>query len=114
MFRAFNMGVGLVIVCAARDADRVVDLLLRSGEAGAFRHRAWSSRATGRTLRVTLPFVRRSIGVLISGRGSNLQSIIDAIAARRLDATIAVVRVQPGGGGRPAARARRRHRSAAR
>lgn len=33
----------------------------------------------------------RSIGVLISGRGSNLQSIIDAIAAGRLDATIAVV-----------------------
>ncbi len=33
----------------------------------------------------------RSIGVLISGRGSNLQSIIDAIAEGRLDATIAVV-----------------------
>ena len=33
----------------------------------------------------------RSIGVLISGRGSNLQSIIDAIASGRLDATIAVV-----------------------
>ena len=33
----------------------------------------------------------RSIGVLISGRGSNLQSIIDAIASRRIDATIAVV-----------------------
>jgi len=33
----------------------------------------------------------RSIAVLISGRGSNLQSIIDAIAAGRLDAAIAVV-----------------------
>ena len=31
------------------------------------------------------------LGVLISGRGSNLQSIIDAVASRRLDATIAVV-----------------------
>lgn len=31
------------------------------------------------------------IAVLISGRGSNLQSIIDAIAERRLDATLAVV-----------------------
>jgi phosphoribosylglycinamide formyltransferase-1 len=29
--------------------------------------------------------------VLISGRGSNLQALIDAVAARRLDATIAVV-----------------------
>jgi phosphoribosylglycinamide formyltransferase-1 len=33
----------------------------------------------------------RRLGVLISGRGSNLQAIIDAIAARQLDATIAVV-----------------------
>ena len=31
------------------------------------------------------------LGVLISGRGSNLQSIIDAIASGRLDASIAVV-----------------------
>ena len=35
--------------------------------------------------------MNRRIAVLISGRGSNLQSIIDAIAARELDATIAVV-----------------------
>jgi len=33
----------------------------------------------------------RRLAVLISGRGSNLQSIIDAIAAGRLDATIQVV-----------------------
>lgn len=32
-----------------------------------------------------------SLGVLISGRGSNLRAIIDAIAEHRLDATIAVV-----------------------
>lgn len=31
------------------------------------------------------------LGVLISGRGSNLQALIDAIAARRLDAEIAIV-----------------------
>jgi phosphoribosylglycinamide formyltransferase-1 len=35
------------------------------------------------------------IAVLISGRGSNLQSIIDAIEARRLHATIAVVVSNP-------------------
>jgi phosphoribosylglycinamide formyltransferase-1 len=34
---------------------------------------------------------RPRIGVLISGRGTNLQSIIDATAAGQLDATIAVV-----------------------
>ena len=35
--------------------------------------------------------VRRRLGVLISGRGSNLQSIIDATATQQLDATIAIV-----------------------
>src|SRR6478736_10171124 len=34
---------------------------------------------------------RPRVGVLISGRGSNLQSIIDAIAAGTLAASIAVV-----------------------
>lgn len=33
----------------------------------------------------------RRLGVLISGRGSNLQAILDAIARRELDATVAVV-----------------------
>jgi len=37
------------------------------------------------------PTIHRRIGVLISGRGSNLQAIVDAIAERRLDATVAVV-----------------------
>ena len=37
-----------------------------------------------------VPFSRR-LGVLISGRGSNLQSIIDAISQGRLDAQIALV-----------------------
>jgi phosphoribosylglycinamide formyltransferase-1 len=35
--------------------------------------------------------VNRRLGVLISGRGSNLQAIINAVQERRLDATIAVV-----------------------
>ena len=35
--------------------------------------------------------MNRTIGVLISGRGSNLKAIIDAIKDRRLDASIAVV-----------------------
>jgi len=35
--------------------------------------------------------VNRRIAVLISGRGSNLQALIDAVAQGRLDATIAVV-----------------------
>ncbi len=35
--------------------------------------------------------MNRNLGVLISGRGSNLQAIIDAIAGGRLDARVAVV-----------------------
>jgi phosphoribosylglycinamide formyltransferase-1 len=35
--------------------------------------------------------MNRRLGVLISGRGSNLQSIVNAIAAGTLDATVAVV-----------------------
>jgi phosphoribosylglycinamide formyltransferase-1 len=37
------------------------------------------------------PISGRRLGVLISGRGSNLQALIDAVAERRLDAVIAVV-----------------------
>jgi phosphoribosylformylglycinamidine cyclo-ligase len=37
MFRAFNMGVGLVIVCAQRDADRIIEVAAMAGEPGAFR-----------------------------------------------------------------------------
>lgn len=33
----------------------------------------------------------RRVGVLVSGRGSNLQALIDAVAAGRLDAQLAVV-----------------------
>ena len=35
--------------------------------------------------------MNRRLGVLISGRGSNLKAIIEAIADRRLDASIAIV-----------------------
>ncbi len=35
--------------------------------------------------------MNRRLGVLISGRGSNLQAIIDAIEAGRLDAAVAIV-----------------------
>ena len=37
MFRAFNMGVGMVIVCASRDAERVLNTLVLGGEPDAFR-----------------------------------------------------------------------------
>lgn len=42
------------------------------------------------TTKSSIPALRR-LGILISGRGSNLKAIIDAIAAGRLDASIAIV-----------------------
>jgi len=44
-----------------------------------------------RTVRGSDPIHNRRIGVLISGRGSNLQAIIDAIATKKLNADLAVV-----------------------
>jgi phosphoribosylformylglycinamidine cyclo-ligase len=32
MFRAFNMGIGLIIACAAQDASRVLDTMAHAGE----------------------------------------------------------------------------------
>jgi phosphoribosylglycinamide formyltransferase-1 len=40
---------------------------------------------------VTQPLTPRTLGILISGRGSNLQSIIDATRAGRLNAAISIV-----------------------
>jgi phosphoribosylformylglycinamidine cyclo-ligase len=37
MFRAFNMGIGLVIVCASREAERIINTLGRLGEPNAVR-----------------------------------------------------------------------------
>jgi phosphoribosylformylglycinamidine cyclo-ligase len=37
MFRVFNMGIGLVVVCAERDSESVIQTLTREGESGAVR-----------------------------------------------------------------------------
>ena len=37
MFRVFNMGIGLLLVCAGRDADRVMSMLSHGGEPEAAR-----------------------------------------------------------------------------
>ena len=35
MFRAFNMGIGLIVACDARYADEVIHMLRAAGESGA-------------------------------------------------------------------------------
>ena len=47
-------------------------------------------RMTGKPIR-SLPAPGRRLGVLISGRGSNLKAILDAVASGSLDATVALV-----------------------
>jgi phosphoribosylformylglycinamidine cyclo-ligase len=37
MFRAFNMGIGLVLVCAPSETERIIDTLVRNGEPRAVR-----------------------------------------------------------------------------
>jgi phosphoribosylformylglycinamidine cyclo-ligase len=37
MYRTFNMGVGLIVACTVRDADRVISSAARSGEPNAVR-----------------------------------------------------------------------------
>jgi phosphoribosylformylglycinamidine cyclo-ligase len=37
MLRTFNMGIGLIVICGRDDTGAVIDMLARSGEAGALR-----------------------------------------------------------------------------
>jgi phosphoribosylformylglycinamidine cyclo-ligase len=37
MFRALNMGVGMIVVCSARDAETALNMLRHAGEPNAFR-----------------------------------------------------------------------------
>jgi phosphoribosylformylglycinamidine cyclo-ligase len=37
MFRTFNMGIGLIVVCAARDVERVMNTVAQGGEPGVVR-----------------------------------------------------------------------------
>jgi phosphoribosylformylglycinamidine cyclo-ligase len=37
MYRTFNMGIGLIVACTARDADRVIGTMTRAGESNAAR-----------------------------------------------------------------------------
>ena len=104
------MGVGLIVVCAAADQDAVIGVAVgRRGEIAAHGHRPRSLPATER---FATSLVNRRLGVLISGRGSNLQSIIDAIGDRRARRRDCRRGLEPVGRAGLVARARGRHRGA--
>ena len=107
MLRAFNMGIGMIVGCEARHEPEVLAMLRASGGEGSLvigRIVGWNAHG-----RVCLA---PRYGVLISGRGSNLQAIIDAVAGGRLDARIAVVISNRAGGRGPGAGPPRGHRDA--
>ena len=89
MLRTFNMGIGLIVICGRDDAGAVMDMLA-PGEPGALRIGEIRTAPVSDTDSPTGP-AAKSIGILISGRGSNMQALIRAVEDGRLDARIAVV-----------------------
>ena len=88
MFRAFNMGIGLIVVCAAADRERRDRRCSRRrGERGA----ASIGRVVAGDRDVRYTVVNRRLGVLISGRGSTSSRSSTRSRDGELDATIAVV-----------------------
>ena len=115
MLRTFNMGIGMVIVCAPEHEQPALKALADAGEPRARVHRFSGRGRRVRGLHRPAPIVThglRRIGVLISGRGSNLQALIDAVADGRLTAIIALVISNKPDAGGPAPRAGGRDRNA--
>lgn len=82
---AIRCGTAAVVASAEVEIARAKAAAARAGEAGnALQERIAERRAAG----VGEPL---SIGVLLSGSGTNLQALIDAIAAGGLDAQIKLV-----------------------
>ena len=117
MYRDFNMGIGMVLAVPAKQAEAVMKKAAKLGEKAyligeivkgkqvvKYEEDRVKDQAQGASDQVTFSLLldpgpsRRSffmkkvkIGVLVSGRGSNLQAIIDNIEQGRLSAEIAVV-----------------------
>ena len=94
MVRTFNCGLGMIVTAAARRAGEVEAALVEAGESvhvvGQHR-RACAAGGAGDAAGGGAPVVKLRLGVLISGRGSNLQALIDACADPAFPAAIALV-----------------------
>src|SRR6478609_6759626 len=83
MLRTFNCGIGMILVTSPRDVKRERrHRQARAGRARAIQGHFRGSRAVSE---------RKRVGVLISGRGSNIQALIDAAAAPDFPAKILLV-----------------------
>ena len=81
MRRTFNCGIGGVLVCAPDTVDACIAALTEAGETAGVIWRDCGAR------RMT----RAKLAVLISGRGTNLQSLIDASADSAFPAEVSLV-----------------------
>ena len=90
-YRVFNMGMGMVVIAPASEELAILELTPGAARIGRL---CTAGRRRGNPFSVIgderAPMPAR-LAVLISGSGSNLQAIIDAIRGRMLDAEIVVV-----------------------
>ncbi len=87
MERTFNMGVGMVVVVSPGDLHEVEHSLERRGETSfVIGQRSWPAPASPGSEGAV-----KRIGVLVSGRGSNLQALLDAARRGELGGEVAVV-----------------------
>ncbi len=112
MMRTFNCGIGMVIVVAAGQAAQVAAVLQEAGETVTPIGRIVPRRDAGVIYRgsiVAMSTPRKKVGILISGRGSNMAALIEAAAERDFPAEIARRRLRQAECAGPRARRRERH-----
>ncbi|BES96706.1 phosphoribosylglycinamide formyltransferase activity [Nesidiocoris tenuis] len=106
MLRTFNCGVGLVLIVSPGNADDVVKAIKSSSIVGSVAKKSPSekgvlvnglSSAFSPLMKPHIPHIiqqeakKKRIGVLISGSGTNLQSLIDSVADGRINGEIVLV-----------------------
>ena len=93
MLRTFNCGVGMVIVVARTEADAVEAALREAGESPGISAASTCARTktASASSEASRDDQRKRVGVLISGRGSNLQALISACKKRDYPAEIVLV-----------------------
>ena len=90
-FRVFNLGIGMALVVPASAEHGTRTSLPELMCIGALADAARAVRESSSYREEGLAAVTARLAVLISGNGSNLQAILDAIRLRALDAEVCVV-----------------------
>ena len=94
MLRTFNCGIGMVVVAAKSRADEVLAALRSAGETPVQLGEivARDAQAPRPHVRAARPVIaRKRTAILISGRGSNMQALVQGARAPEFPAEIALV-----------------------